>query len=79
MTFPVPECGTLMSLTTSTSEQLHDIIVAAGSENKIVVLKVKENEFEVLKVRIISIMITKYLHKICFGVDNFIITSKTLF
>jgi len=50
MRFPVPECGTLMSLTTSTSEPLRNIIVAAGSENKIVVLKVKENEFEVLKV-----------------------------
>ena len=57
MTFPVPECGTLMSLTTSTSEQLHNIIVAAGSEHKIVVLKVRENDFEVLKVRINSILL----------------------
>ena len=58
MSFPVPECGTLMSLSTSTSEPLHNIVVAAGSENKIVVLKVRENEFEVLKVREYSIMIT---------------------
>ena len=61
MSFPVPECGTLMSLTTSTSEPLHNIVVAAGSENKIVVLKVRENDFEVLKVRINSIMITKLI------------------
>jgi len=54
MTFPVPECGTLMSLTTSTSEPLHNIVVAAGSENKIVVLKVTENDFEVLKVEEIT-------------------------
>lgn len=66
MRFPVPECGTLMSLTTSTSEPLHDIVVAAGSENKIVVLKVTEDEFEVLKVRKKSLMMTWLLAKTLF-------------
>jgi len=54
MTFPVPECGTLMSLSCCTSGLLSNLIVAAGSENKIVVMKVRENDFEVIKVEEIT-------------------------
>ena len=53
-TFPVPECGTVMSLCTSKLQSLSNIVVVAGSENKIVVLKVTKSEFEIIKVHEIT-------------------------
>eukprot|EP00088_Acartia_fossae_P006909 TRINITY_DN1319_c0_g1_i10.p1 TRINITY_DN1319_c0_g1~~TRINITY_DN1319_c0_g1_i10.p1 ORF type:complete len:334 (-),score=12.98 TRINITY_DN1319_c0_g1_i10:135-1136(-) len=46
-TFPVPECGTIMSIATSLNNG--PFVIVAGAENKIVVLKYDENHFTVIK------------------------------
>ncbi len=43
-----------MSLCTSKLQSLSNIVVVAGSENKIVVLKVNKSEFEIVKVHEIT-------------------------